>query len=114
MKKPIQVNKHYFAFNNEIIKLYLLLNANGKYLWNIDRKKDSGLWNHFANGSCYENNDKNVFEEGLQVLKESFGNLEEIQYRECEFYFAGKDLPDYDDIISAIKEKYPNIIVNIK
>lgn len=114
MKKPIQINRHYFQYNNEIIKLYLLLNENGKYRWNIDRKKESGLWKNFAGSFDWEDDDKTEFEYGFQVLKQEFGNLEEIQYQECEFYFAGKDLPDFDDIINAINEKYPNIIINIK
>lgn len=115
MKKFTRCNKKYFRDAENIYMVCTALNKDGKYLWEIHRSDANGLYvwfNEFAHGGCWEDFSENAINDAIEVLKENFPNVTEINYTEGTLCLAGnfKDNVELkEDILFLIRKHYPEI-----
>jgi hypothetical protein len=115
MAKLTRCNKRYFQDTECIYMVCTALNKDGKYRWEVHTSDGNGLYiwfKEFAHGCVWKDSSENAINDAIEVLKENFPNVTEVNYTEGNLCLAGnfKDNVEIkEDILLLIRQHFPEI-----
>ena len=115
MAKLTRCNKKYFKGNDNMYMVCTALNKDGKYRWEVHTSDSNGVYmwfKEFAHGGCWKDFPGNAINDAIEVLKENFPNVTEVNYTEGNLCLAGnfKDNVELkEDILVIIGKHFPEI-----